>query len=47
MYQPLYWVLGEQDETIAICPDKKIADWIAEHYPADCKVKITISEKNA
>lgn len=43
MFTTMYWVLRESDEkTIAICEDKKTADWIAENYWEKCVVRILI-----
>ena len=43
MFTTTYWVMRVCDDvTIATCDDKKCADWIAEHYPEKCVVRVTI-----
>jgi hypothetical protein len=34
----MYWVLTSEDETIAICEDRGVAEWIADNYPTHCRV---------
>jgi len=46
MFTTSYWVLREGDEkTIAICEDKKTADWIAANYWEKCVVRILIKRR--